>query len=383
MKTVSYLERLSDLEHCRAESVQELILAPRLLSRFGELTAQECYLLAERCRASGIRPLLEWDILMTEDVLDGLREALAKWNWSAFDAIRVQDAGAFNYLLENVPGVALQPILETGNHNLAAVAQWVALAGDRLDRVVLSPQTTEEDLERTVCRLEVPLEILGIGRILLYYSPRRLLAASGCSEARADSLEGPQRNLPVLQNSHGTFLFHGRDRFLLAAAPRLRSLGLAALRIDLRFGRDFALLPRIARAAATGSGSVEIAAAWPAPLTWGFFKVNRTDAPFRNLKNRRLPPRDENYLGEIVESVKGNYLAFVLAGKRCLRGGEQLKFCTPDGRIKRLRIAAYRNSSFEELPLAEPGGLLLIPAIGGVPVKSAVYLDESCGKASP
>ena len=51
-------------------------------------------------------------------------------------AVRVQDIGAYHYLLQENK-VDLHLIIESGNHNLVAIKKWEQLGGDRLKRIVL------------------------------------------------------------------------------------------------------------------------------------------------------------------------------------------------------------------------------------------------------
>ena len=65
--------------------------------------------------------MLEWDILMSEKIFFQLKQTvLSSLQWQFFDAIRIQDKGALNYLLEKT-SVSLQLILETGNHNIEGI----------------------------------------------------------------------------------------------------------------------------------------------------------------------------------------------------------------------------------------------------------------------
>ena len=383
MKLISYLERLEDLRYCRSGEVDELILSPRKLSRFGILSLEECYKAALYCQEKGIRPLLEWDILMTETVFSRIRSLLKQVDWRCFAGVRVQDIGALNYLIENVPKIKIQLILETGNHNLRGIQTWVEKVSHSLDRVILSPEITQKNLEHYLKELSVPVEILGLGRILLFYTPRALLSPVSPNDSKeeisATPLEGTSRHFPVLENIHGTFLFHSKDRFILHLATELSNMGLGALRLDFRFGRDSSLVSEVISEIQTGGSFQEIKAKWPSPLTQGFFKTNKTDAPFKNLKNRRLPVAEKGYLGEVLESVKGKYIALqIKSSESFLKKGVLLKIYTPEGK-KKIHLAAFcKNTCLKELEReAKQGEVVLIPPLAGVTTKSVVYLNEN------
>ena len=68
MKLTSYARTLHDLNVLKAQGLDEVILEPKNLSRFGKLNLEDFKGMATRARELNLRVLLEWDILMTEDV---------------------------------------------------------------------------------------------------------------------------------------------------------------------------------------------------------------------------------------------------------------------------------------------------------------------------
>ena len=374
MKRVIYLEREEQLAVYRREGFEEVILSPRDLSRFGHLDWEECSRLARLSRNQGLRPLLEWDILMSETQWSRLKKTtLASLPWQLFDAIRVQDKGALNYLLERPHLPPAHAILETGNHNLEGIKKLLSLNPSRVERVVLSLELTQERVLKAARELPVPVEILGLGKILLYYSPRHLIGSS--RQARAHSLEGPHRNLPVISTHHGTFLFHSRDRFILHLASELAMGGLGAMRIDLRFGGDPALIPLIAQS--TPEAIKQLRQHWPAPLTQGFFQHNGTDLPFKNLKNSSLPPRDHRYIGEVLEYVKGNHVAILVkSSQNPLSLGASITFHTPEGRTRQMTIGSLQDTCGRPRDTISAGEIALLPPLSGLSVKSFVVATE-------
>ena len=86
-----------------------------------------------------------------------------------FDAIRVQDPGALEYLLEKT-NIKIQLVLENGNHNLLGIQTWVDYVVDRLDRVVLSIELPKDKLREYVQKLNVDIEFYILGQILIFYT---------------------------------------------------------------------------------------------------------------------------------------------------------------------------------------------------------------------
>ena len=68
MKITTYASTLHDLSLLKDKKIDEVILAPRSFSRFGKLSHPDFVQMAKRSKELGLRVLLEWDILMTEDV---------------------------------------------------------------------------------------------------------------------------------------------------------------------------------------------------------------------------------------------------------------------------------------------------------------------------
>ena len=375
MKRVTYLENEEQLDQYWREGIEEVILSPCNLSRLGSQSLAECCHLAEKARHKKLRPLLEWDILMSEKTLVGLKKTtLANLPWHLFDAVRVQDKGALQYLLEQST-VPLQLILETGNHNMEGIKKILSQTGERVERVVLSLELPQEKVLQSIGELPAAVEILGLGKILLYYSPRHLIGNS--EQALAHSLEGPHRNFLVWNNRHGTFLFHSRDRFILHLVPDLAQGGLGALRIDLRLGGNHALLPWIAQSTRKNPCPYAIKnlrQTWPVPLTQGFFQHNKTDRIFKKLKNAALPPPDRHYIGEVLEINKSSHVAvMVKSDKNTLLQGSSVIFRTPEGRIRQTTIRSLKDTSLRERETIGPGEIGLLPPLSGLSVKSFVY----------
>ena len=87
----------------------------------------------------------------------------------------------------------------------------------------------------------MPCEILAAGRILLFYTPRKLLGNYESSKNSFDFMEKilvpsdqPQRQFRTLENQHGTFMYHHKDLFLLDFIPELQNINLKVLRLDFR-----------------------------------------------------------------------------------------------------------------------------------------------------
>src|SRR4051794_23326845 len=97
IKLVSYAKHFRELEFLKASGASEVILCHEGLSRLGTLDLPSLQQLAICARDLGLLPVLEWDILMTNDQFAHAVSLLKDIDLGAFSAIRVQDPGALEY----------------------------------------------------------------------------------------------------------------------------------------------------------------------------------------------------------------------------------------------------------------------------------------------
>src|SRR5690606_23250130 len=254
------------------------------------------------------------------------------------DAVRVQDPGALNWILSNTSH-PFQFIAENGNHNIRALKGWIELAEGRMERVVLSIELSKDTIAQYTKELPIPCELLGFGRILLFYTPRPLLSSlvpekvSQNEEflALGESEESPHKGFPLIENQHGTFMFHIKEFCLVDYAKDLTDAGLAFFRIDQRFGSDKLREVTTLVKNFNEEEFLTFKEEYPQDLMRGFYLVNKTDVLFPKLKNSRLQQREGNYLGEVLEVEKSSHLAIMIKNKRGLKKTDMLKILHPKG----------------------------------------------------
>lgn len=382
MKLTSYAQTLHDLSLLKAEGFEEVILAHQSLSRFGKLSTDDFKKFVYRSKELGLRPILEWDILMTqkifEDVLSILDEVLP-----LVDCVRVQDPGALNYLLENTDK-KIQFIAENGNHNIKALQSWIDFAKDRMERIVLSIELSKNTIEDYIKNISIPCELLGFGRILLFYSPRSLLSPlnresiSHNSEISAigESEESPHKGFPIVENRHGTFMFHIKDFCLIEFANELKSFGLHFFRVDLRW-EDASQIKNINSLINNFQTKAfeQFKDSYRQELMRGFYLVNKTDVLFPKLKNSRLQKREGNYIGEVIEAEKGSHLAIMIKNPRGLKKTDSLKILHPKEKEFEVQIFSLKDLALQEVEEIPQDKIAVIQYVGGVWVKSQVFLN--------
>jgi putative protease len=380
MKITTYAQTLHDLNIIKDQGIDEVILGHKDFSRFGKLSSEEFLTFSNRARELGLKVIFEWDVLMTETIFSQLTKNIIPF-LNSLDVFRVQDPGAFEWVLKKT-SKKIQFIAENGNHNFAALSGWIDYAAGRLERIVLSIELPKNVIQEYVRTLTIPCELLGLGRILLFYTPRHLLTPLAESTisynqeltAVGESEESPHKGFPILENRHGTFMFHIKDFCLLDDISDIRSFGLSFMRLDFRWS-DISLLNQVQDIFnhPDEKGLDSFKKNYKQDLMRGFYNVNKTDVLFPKLKNHRLQMREGNYLGEIIETEKGSHLAIHLKNPRGLKKSDKLRIVHPKGEEFQVGIFSLKNICLEDVESIEANHVALIQFVGGVWVKSQVF----------
>ena len=387
MSFVSYAKSIHELGQLKEAGIQEVIFTDKNLSRV-HLVENTLETLVSEAKSLGLKIVLEWDILCTENDFSLMIQEFNKIKGYEFDAIRVQDLGVLEYVLQNEKA-QIQFIAETGNRNIAGLRKWVSYIGHRLDRLVLSIELSKGKLLEISNALDCSLEVLAIGRILLFYSPRKLLSAllpeeddkkqkklvsDDFIEALGESEESPHKGFPIIENKHGTFMFHIKDLFLLDKFSELKQTGIDIFRVDFRHKNDVSFFPFLNDQTELENNFPKFKQSYGKDTTRGYFNINKSDVLFKKLKNHRIQRKDENYIGEVVEILKGEYLAIDIKGSSRLELNQDLKFITPEGKEMSCKVFFLKDSEFNDCDIREKGELALINYFGGIWPKSQVYL---------
>ena len=383
MHLVSYLNNENELEVFKKTQIKDLIFSPLELSRLGKLSKRQINELSYKAKNMGFRPILLWDLLMTETVFKESIHHLQSLCLENFYAVRLQDPGAFYFILRKFSQMKIQLILERGNHNLDAISFWCEAGGKNLERLILPLEFDRGMLIRILKAIKVKVEILGWGKILLYQSPRKLLSNDFKRETdefihvegRSDEI--PLKGFSFVENTHGTFMFYPKDYFLLEYIDDLKKIGVDFLRLDISL-KDSCVYRLVSQLLDGFNEDIVslIKRNHSRGVIRGFYSVNRSDSLFSKLKNPYIRP-DSDFLGEVVEVKKDQYVAIVLKNKQYfLKKGDNLLFKTPDGKEKRVVVNTLKNTSGEKVIRALPDDLVMMPPMRGISVKTAVYFNR-------
>ena len=324
MQFNTFVSSINDLERCvNAANLKEILLQPTLLARQGQLSKQQTHSLASTATKYGLNPVLVWDILMPEQTMKNICQQLSLWELSKFPTVRVCDPGAAWWLKTHHPNIALQLIVETGNHNLEALQGWCDIFSDSLERLILSIELPEKKLIEYCQKLPVGCEILGVGQILLFYSPRSLLSPHLLDpdsekklplQTTVSSEDSNNRPFSTLETAHGTFMFLDKDQFILDKLEGLEQNGLHTVCLDLRhLGQNGDVAVDIDKICAQIlTDPVSLRKNWGKPTQSTFFKGNRTTSMFSRMKSKHklVKYRKDVGLAEVVAGESGNYVVF-------------------------------------------------------------------------
>jgi putative protease len=380
MNIISFAQNILEIEELISSGVTEVIVSCRELSRFSTTTLEELINILNNKHKFKCKITLEWDALFQEEKFQFAKKTFLKLPLHEINSIRVQDPGTVNFIKNNYDWIKIQLILETGNHNLIGLKRWSDFLGNQLERLILSNELSKEILESYAKNLNTPIEVLVLGRILLFYSPRSLLHKvlnnlDEFIEASGTSEESPHSGFPLLENAHGTFMFNVKDLSLLENIEELNNINIINYRIDLRFDdlkKDKnKIIEKIKNPLA------ELKLNGPRPFVKGFYNINKTDVLFVKLKNKRIQRKDENYIGEIIDVERDAHLCVMLKNSIVFKEEFNVKMVTPEGKVKKTSIKRILNSEKKVIQNAENETIILLPYVNGITVKTQIYFDSN------
>lgn len=377
----TYVHSAAQIDECAAsEQVKEVLLEPQALCRRGFLSMIQVLALSIYAHTKGLQTVLVWDIMMTESAMDNALQLLATINLDFFDAIRVTDPGALQWLLERGVKKQIHINCENANNNLMSIQNWCeyvkSLRGRYPERVLLSLELTETKICDYCRKLAVPCEYLGAGHIEIFQSMRPLLSRTFCSEggeerieAVVSSYEMGDRPLVCLETAYGTLLYLDKDQFVLDKLQGLIEAGLHTLRIDLR---DHSWKPGIAFYAQGVCQGFANDIPWPRKTAAPFFAANKSTDQFEYLKRNRAKRKKEKVVAEVIAAEKDRFVVFDLKKAVALEG--IFSVCNSLGKELFRGEIAFRNSHGERIHKAESRTLLFSDWISGTQTGAKVFI---------
>ncbi|MBY0516687.1 MAG: U32 family peptidase [Bacteriovoracaceae bacterium] len=376
MKSVVYLTQASDLDLWQRSGVTDVILAVKDFSRSGTLSFEEAINLNEKATALGLNVSFDWDALMEEPRFLMLSKKLK--DHFPFKACRVRDAGAVVWVRENL-NCDIHLLLESGHHNLKAIESWQKRLGARLKRVALSPELPQATIKLWKPQLGLEIEILGLGPLLLFHSPRPLLSTLTSDKkeewiAEGASEESPHKGFPLRENSHGTLMYHPKDLSIIERWNEMREVGIDYVRFDHRQQKSHAIVGLLATFISHPVESTRntLKENWDREWMRGYWDVNKSDVLFDKLKNQNLS-HSSRQCAVVLEGKKDSWLAIKVTGLK-LNPQSQIEVMNPQGKSKTIKLHWLKNDAFQNVEELQMGEIGFIPWISGSPSKTKISL---------
>ena len=357
--------------------LSEILVEPQGLARSGAADLDQVCRNLSAIKDLGLKATLAWDLLATDlEIADGIA-FLKKLDLSSVHAIRVQDPGIAFRVREVFPDLPLQLILETGNHNAIGIQSWCRHL--KPQRIMVSneiPLSSIQEIGRVIDR---PLEMLVLGRIEIFYTPRHLISPvqPGGEAPLIESMvtdEETQKSFPLVENETGTIMYYEKELFLLPFLTEVESAGVNHARLDLKFYSQEKVLPAVKRYLREPNTENRdlLKSLLGKKLTRGFFKSNRTDKQFAKLKNPHLGKREHlNFVGTVLETKRKGYLVVQAEGR--LFQGQALRIVVPEGSWKTHQVVWVRNVEGNSVQKTNGSGVWLINPCPGISSGSKVY----------
>lgn len=388
----------------RPHLIAEVLIGVSELSRYGNFKKDDLRPILKLAKNLGLKPVLVWDILQTEDRMEKNIDLFRSLPVEEFEQIRLQDPGVLEFIKREYSWLKIDLILETGNHNTLGIETWVDYVGAQLNRIVLSLEIPKIKLKEIIQKIKsknpkLQIELLVYGPILLFYTPRPLLKALGPIKdsdilslidsditlyATGKSEESPHSGFPLIENRHGTFMFNTKDHSLLTEFDELFELNIDVFRFDLEilnsnrenmFAQTFSHVDSVFAVKERDEQMEEIKKIAPRPLIKGFFQTNKTDVIFTKLKNRTIERQDKNYVGEIIDVERDVNLCLWVKAKNEITLPQKIKLISPESKVKELMLKSLTNLAGEVCETLIPGEYYLVPYLNSITLKSKVYLD--------
>lgn len=322
MRYSACIDQIAEIEMAQHLGVEELIVQHPDWAREGKGDLSHFNEILSEARQAKLNIVICTDRLIVEN-----EWSQAVNDLSGFDSpLRVRDVGLARKLASL--GKELHLALDAGNANREAIIGWEHAFKSNCKRLVLNHEIPRENLYPVLQELKIESELLGMGPIPMYTSPRKLLSFQGIGQkqVKMSSDEIGTGHFRLEEFNHSSLMYYNKELCILDHAEDLEKSGLSFLRLDLR-GLDqykFQCLKSF-----FGNGDFKkLRSEWPVPILHAYFSANRSDSVFKHLpKNRK--EENQTCLAEVLDQdgawvlvrcfsqlQKGSNLTFTLNHKK-------------------------------------------------------------------
>ncbi|MBL0691581.1 MAG: hypothetical protein JJV97_04555 [SAR324 cluster bacterium] len=358
-----------------ASQLTHFIVHTSELSKQGTVSLASISGLLKLFTASQKKILLQIDIPCFNDDLPILVNSLGEFIEQGV-VLRIEDVGLARLLLTRYPNMLWHLILAYHSKTALAWQGWIKYFGNSLKRLVISAEIPYLDLKNQQIIFKkthknVDIEILGAGKLTIFYSTRTI-----DSEVGHYQLSQPERdntpNLRMFKSKHGFCVYFGQDIFILDLHEQILSSQPDVIRLDFYRSIHWNIFNRHYP---QNNWQENVKREWASGTSYGFFMANRTDSPFRLLKNKNLSSIDPaKIVGASIEYVRDSHNVIKL--EKNIKLPKMLTFITPEGFILKHCLENAENIFNHSTSNNLSPGYYLIKAVKKAVPKS-VIIDET------
>ena len=366
MNFTALIHREDQIPWAKFLACQEILLPVNGLARESGFALNTLDPVIAEVRALGLEPIILADALVEQAHFESIfRRVLALPPVQ----IRVSDVGLAQRLLDS--GRRVQLSLESGHANLEAILAWCRLMPN-LERAILNHQIPRRNLLPMLPLLTLDTELLGLGPIAMYYTPRKLLSLQSCSSKNIfiHSDEMGPGHYRMTESEMGTVMHYDKWLCLLPHRGELEQAGLKHLRLDLRFVEPQELE---ALKNALVDETFSLRKTWTRPLLHGFYGENKSDSIFSKLVGKR-PDMNRTMVGEVMD--RSGHKMLVLLHKS-LQVGEGLVGKNGRGDWTTWTLEALSSPREASMNSASAGQLVVMKRPKGFAVGTYLYKEGS------
>jgi putative protease len=211
----------------------------------GNFSIEEMLPAIELCHLHSVRCYLTVNSYVPDHALSRLEDYLEKLAPLPFDAYIISDPGVLRMVRRISPYREVHLSTQANTINRETALFWEEQG---VSCINLAREMTLEDIRSAVSAVSIPCEVFVHGALCIAYSGRCLLssALTGRSANLGECTQPcrwkyslveetrPNQQLPIEEDSNGTFIFNSRDLCLLEYLPDLIRAGVGALKIEGR-----------------------------------------------------------------------------------------------------------------------------------------------------
>lgn len=313
--------------------------------------------LLDYAHGRGRKVYVAFNTLLKHSEMDEAAAALETLEELGPDAIIVQDMGIARLARERFPGLELHASTQAAVHNSQGVAVMAAMG---FKRVILARELSFSELKLIAARSKVGLEVFCHGALCFCVSGMCLFSSAiGGQSGNRGRCTQPCRRIWRTGRERG-YLFSPRDLRLAEQVPKLRSAGVAALKIEGRM-RSSDYVHRVVRAYRTLIDAKK--ADFPKALEEARALLDadyaraKSTALFSGRDPRLFGPSEAQCLGlRIGEVLEARQERLSVDVSRPLARGDRLRISDPAGdRTAAIKVKAFKRSGRRhDLPYAGP-----------------------------